>query len=145
MHYKCVRQSHSWVIRPNKGQSQECRRASNWDAGPLNFQCNMIFLVTGSPAFQIHAGNMVLTRPWPYGLRMTNRTDCWLASDKPYGDKLYGVPWLGVDKLYGLISLGQTVRMTNRTDCFFALISLGQTVRRTNRTDCISWCCWCCC
>ena len=40
------------------------------------------------------------------------------SADKPYGwqivrtvDKPYG------DKLYGLISLGQTVRMTNRTDC----------------------------
>ena len=26
----------------------------------------------------------------------------WFALDKPYGDKLYGLPWLGVDKLYGL-------------------------------------------
>ena len=40
------------------------------------------------------------------------------SADKSYGrqivrtlDKPYG------DKLYGLISLGQTVRKTNRTDC----------------------------
>ena len=26
----------------------------------------------------------------------------WFALDKSYGDKLYGLPWLGVDKSYGL-------------------------------------------
>ena len=50
----------------------------------------------------------------------------WLASDKPYGDKLYGVPWLGVNKSYGLISLGQTVR---RQIVRTALIRGGQIVR----------------